>query len=251
MRMFALDGRRALVTGASRGLGRHFAMVLARAGAEVILAARDRRALDEAAREIGNETGRRAQCLALDVADGDAVREAVAGAGPLDILVNNAGVTRAGPLLDVSAEDFDFVMNANLRGAFMVAQAAAAAMRDAGKGGAIVNIASIVGLRQGSQLTAYAMSKAGVVQMTRQMALELARFHIRVNAIAPGYFVTDMNRDHLEGAGGDAMLRRIPQRRFGEFPDLDGPLLLLCSDAGRYMTGAVVPVDGGHMVASL
>ncbi|MFC0203850.1 glucose 1-dehydrogenase [Novosphingobium soli] len=246
-----LEGRRALVTGASSGLGRHFARVLAEAGAEVVLAARRTAALEELAAQIG----KRARCVPLDVTDPASVAAAVAAAGPIDVLVNNAGVSRAQPVLEVGVEDYDYVMDANLRGAFLVATAVARGMRDRSKsgggGGAIVNVASILGLAQGGQLAVYAMSKAGVVQMTKQMALELARFGIRVNALAPGYFATDMNRDFLESKLGEAMARRIPQRRFGAFEDLDGPLLLLCSDASRYMTGVVIPVDGGHLLGTL
>lgn len=246
-----LVGRRALVTGASSGLGRHFARVLAGAGAQVVLAARRQDALEQLAGEIVRDFGVAAVPVALDVTDGESVRSAVEQAGDIDILVNNAGVSKAVGILDCEEADFDFIMDANLRGAFLVATATARGMRDRGKGGAIVNVASILGLRQGGQLAAYAMSKAGVVQMTRQMGLELARYGIRVNALAPGYFATAMNNDFLASPAGEALAKRIPQRRFGEFEDLDGPLLLLCSDASRYMTGVVIPVDGGHVVSSL
>ena len=246
-----LEGRRALVTGASSGLGRHFARVLAAAGAQVVLAARREDALKQLAEEIVSEFRVAAVPVTLDVTDGESVRSAVEQAGDIDILVNNAGVSKAMGILDYEEGDFDFIMDANLRGALLVATAAARGMRDRGKGGAIVNVASILGLRQGGQLAAYAMSKAGVVQMTRQMGLELARYGIRVNALAPGYFSTEMNSDFLASPAGEAMAKRIPQRRFGEFADLDGPFLLLCSDASRYMTGVVIPVDGGHVISSL
>lgn len=242
-----MDGKRVLVTGASSGLGRHFAHVLAKAGAQVVLAARRMDALKSLADEIGGQ----ATCIALDVTDADSIRAAMAQAGPVDVLVNNAGVSSAQAVLDATEADYAYIMDANLRGAFLVATDAARGMRERGQGGAIVNIASILGLRQGGQLALYAMSKAGVVQMTKQMGLELARYDIRVNALAPGYFATDMNRDHLESKLGEAMAKRIPQRRFGNFEDLDGPLLLLCSDASRYMTGVVIPVDGGHVISSL
>lgn len=245
--MAALEGRRVLITGASSGLGRHFAQVLAAQGAEVVLAARRVEALEELAGEIGSA----ARVVPLDVTDPASIRDAVAQAGAVDVLVNNAGVSAAQPVLDATVEDFDHIMGANLRGAFLVATEVARGMRDRGTGGAIVNIASILGLAQGGQLTVYAMSKAGVVQMTKQMALELARFGIRVNALAPGYFATDMNRDFLASRLGEAMAKRIPQRRFGQFEDLDGPLMLLCSDASRYMTGVVIPVDGGHVLGGL
>ncbi|KHK91378.1 SDR family NAD(P)-dependent oxidoreductase [Novosphingobium malaysiense] len=246
-----LGGKRALITGASSGLGRHFAKVLASAGADVVLAARRQDRLASLAEEISAQYGSKATCVSLDVTDPESIRDGVAAAGPVDILINNAGVARAKDVLAFDADDFDFVMDANLRGAFLVATATARSMRDRGEGGAIVNVASILGLRQGSQLTAYAVSKAGIVQMTKQLALELARYNIRVNALAPGYFETDINREFLESPAGDAMLRRIPQRRFGRFEDLDGPLLLLSADSGRYMTGVIVPVDGGHLLSPL
>ncbi|EZP84740.1 glucose 1-dehydrogenase [Novosphingobium resinovorum] len=241
-----MQGKRVLITGASSGLGRHFAQVLSAAGAHVVLAARRMDALEELAAEIGDAT-----CVSLDVTDPASIREAVLQAGPIDVLVNNAGVSSAQPVLDATVEDYDHIMSANLRGAFLVATEVARRMRDRGEGGAIVNIASILGLAQGGQLAVYAMSKAGVVQMTKQMALELARYGIRVNALAPGYFATDMNRDFLSSKLGEAMSKRIPQRRFGNFEDLDGPLMLLCSDASRYMTGVVIPVDGGHLLGGL
>ncbi len=251
MTMTDLSGKRALVTGASSGLGRHFAKVLAAAGADLILAARRQDRLESLAEEIGSQFGSEARCVSMDVTDPDSVRDAVAAAGPVDVLINNAGVARSKGVLGFDADDFDFVMDANLRGAFLVATSVARAMRDRGAGGAIVNVASILGLRQGSQLSVYAISKAGVVQMTKQLALELARYDIRVNALAPGYFETDINRGFLESPAGEAMLRRIPQRRFGNFDDLNGPLMLLSSDAGRYMTGVIIPVDGGHLLSPL
>lgn len=248
---FDMSGKRVLVTGASSGLGQHFATVLAAAGADLVLAARRIDALETLGDRLARAYSCDVACIPLDVTDAASVERAIAQAGALDVLVNNAGVARSKGVLDFDAADYDFVMDANLRGAFLVATAVGRQMRGRGAGGAIVNTASILGLRQGAQLTAYAMSKAGLVQMTRQMGLEMARHGIRVNALAPGYFVTDINRDFLESRAGQAMAQRIPMRRFGQFEDLDGALLLLCSDASRYMTGTVIPVDGGHLVSSL
>ncbi|NUB25960.1 glucose 1-dehydrogenase [Azospirillum brasilense] len=250
----SLTNRTALITGASAGLGRHFAGVLAAAGARVALAARRRESLDAAVAEI-EAAGGQAIAVPLDVTDAasvrDGVREAAGALGGLDILVNNAGATVAKPALDYAEEEWDRVIDTNLKGAFLTAQETARVMREQGRGGAIVNIASILGLRVAGHVVAYTASKAGLVQMTQALALEWARYGIRVNALAPGYMETDLNRDFLATDAGQALIRRVPQRRLGRLADLDGPLLLLCSDASAYMTGAVVPVDGGHLVSTL
>ncbi|WP_029011209.1 SDR family NAD(P)-dependent oxidoreductase [Azospirillum halopraeferens] len=249
-----LTGKAALVTGASSGLGRHFALVLALAGAKVAVAARRVDALEELCDTI-MEAGGEAVAVPMDVTDAAsvsaAVEDASVGLGGIDILINNAGVTDTRSVLDLDEAAWDRVMDTNLKGAFLVARAAADAMREGGQGGAIVNIASIVGLRVAGQVSAYAVSKAGLVHLTRAMALELARHGIRVNALCPGYVETDLNRDFFATDAGQALVRRIPQRRLGRPQDLEGPLLLLCSDAGAYMTGAVLAVDGGHLVSSL
>ncbi|KAA1058722.1 SDR family NAD(P)-dependent oxidoreductase [Azospirillum argentinense] len=250
----SLTNRTALVTGASGGLGRHFAGVLAAAGARVALAARRRESLDAAVAEI-EAAGGQAIAVPLDVTDAASVRtgvrEAAGALGGLDILVNNAGATVAKPALDYAEEEWDRVIDTNLKGAFLTAQETARVMREQGRGGSIVNIASILGLRVAGHVVAYTASKAGLVQMTQALALEWARYGIRVNALAPGYMETDLNRDFLATDAGQALIRRVPQRRLGRLADLDGPLLLLCSDASAYMTGAVVPVDGGHLVSTL
>jgi NAD(P)-dependent dehydrogenase (short-subunit alcohol dehydrogenase family) len=253
---FALDlaGRSALVTGASSGLGRHFGLTLARAGAVVALAARRRESLDAVADAIVRAGGK-AIAVPMDVGDGQSIRSAMAEAhaslGRLDILVNNAGVTITKPFVDVEESEWDRVLDTNLRGAFLVAQAAARIMQGQPEGGVIVNVGSILALRVTAQLPAYVASKAAIVHLTQAMALELARHRIRVNALCPGYIETDFNREFFASDAGKAMIRRIPQRRLGRVEDLDGPLLLLCSDAGAYINGAVLAVDGGHLVSSL
>jgi NAD(P)-dependent dehydrogenase (short-subunit alcohol dehydrogenase family) len=247
---FDLKSRTALVTGASSGLGVHFARVLARAGAEVVVGARRVEALERLVGEIKAEGGS-ARAIALDVSDAASVAAAEAQLERLDILVNNAGIVREASAFDQSEEDWDAVIDTNLKGAFLVSQMAGRLMRAAEKGGSIINIASVLGLRQTGGVLPYAVSKAGVVQLTQTLALEWARYGIRVNAIAPGYFKTELNAHFWETDAGAAAIKRIPQRRIGRYEDLDGPLLLLASDASLYMTGAIVSVDGGHVVNSI
>lgn len=252
--LFRLDGQRVLVTGASTGLGRHFALTLARAGAGVALAARSADKLAAAAQEIRGFGGL-AVSVTLDVTDGASIREALAKAevdmGPITTLVNNAGVVVSKPLFEHDERDWDRVVDTNLKGAWLVAQEVARRMVAHGRGGVIINIASILGIRVVGGLPEYCASKAALIHLTKVLALELARHKIRVNAIAPGYIKTDLNREFFESEAGQAMVRRIPQRRAGEASDLDGALLLLASDGSRYMTGAVIPVDGGHLLSAL
>jgi len=251
---FALTGHTALVTGASSGLGRHFARTLAAAGATVAVAARRRDRLDALVEEIVRAGGR-AAAVAMDVTDGRSVRAGVAEAarvfGPADIVVNNAGISLVRPSLTLDDAEWDAVLDTNLRGAWLVARAAAQSLVDTKTPGRIINIASIVGLRTIGHLAPYAASKAALLHLTRVLAMEWARYGIQVNAIAPGYVETDLNRDFWASPAGAELVARIPQRRLGRLEDLDGPLLLLASDAGAFMTGSVLVVDGGHTVAPL
>jgi NAD(P)-dependent dehydrogenase (short-subunit alcohol dehydrogenase family) len=217
----------------------------------VALAARREDSVAAAAATLGD----RAMAVALDVTDAASIGAALdaveARFGLCDLLVNNAGIAVTKPVLQQDEADWDQVMDVDLRGAFVMAQAAARRMAAAGKGGAIVNIASIGGVRIILGVAAYTAAKAGLLQLTRQMGVELARHRIRVNAIAPGYIETDINRDFFASEAGQAMVKRIPQRRLGTPDDLTGPLLLLASEAGAHMTGSVVTVDGGHSVNPL
>jgi len=252
--IFDIKGKVALVTGASSGLGRHFAITLAKAGAAVAACARRTGKLADTVAEI-EAAGGRALGVGMDVTDPASVAralDAVAGEfGTVTILVNNAGVAEGKAALDVTEEDWDRVLDTNLKGAWTVAQAVARRMAKAKTGGVIVNIASVLGLRVSKGVLPYAVSKAGLIQMTKALALELAKHNIRVNAIAPGYVETDLNREFLKSEEAQKMIRNIPQRRPGTVDDLTGPLLLLASDASAYMTGTVLAVDGGHLVSSL
>lgn len=244
----SLAGKRALVTGASSGLGAHFAELLAAHGAEVVIAARRMDSLADVARRV--EAHGLVHRLPLDVTNAVSRQELVSAAGPIDILINNAGVVRETAALSHSEDDWDAVLDTNLKGMFFLAQALAPGMRERG-GGSIINVASILGLRQAAGVVSYAVSKAGVIQLTKTLALEWARHGIRVNALAPGYMETELNRHFWQSDAGQALIKRIPQRRLGQLQELDGPLLLLASDASRYMTGAVLAVDGGHLVSTL
>ncbi len=250
----SIAGRCALVTGAFGGLGRHFAWTLARAGVAVGLVGRRIEEGEKLAAEM-TAYGARAFAKSMDVRDADSVRHAVdevaAQLGPIRILVNNAGVAVTKSFLDLSEADWDNVLDVNLSGAFRVAQAVARHMRSHAQGGSIVNIASITGLRVAGAISAYTASKSGLIQLTKAMALELARYDIRVNALAPGYIETDLNRDFFQSEAGQALIKRIPQRRIGKPEHLDGALMLLASDASQYMTGSVIVADGGHLVSSL
>ncbi|MBL8491104.1 MAG: glucose 1-dehydrogenase [Rhodocyclaceae bacterium] len=250
--LFGLEGRVALVSGASSGIGLHLAGTLAAAGAAVALAARRTDRLEAAVADLQAQ-GRKACAVALDVTKSDTIvpaldrTEALLG-GRVDILVNNAGILYSGRFVDQDEAEVSRVLDTNLKGAFMVAQAAARRMAKAG-GGAIINVASTAGLRAAGFLSSYAASKAALIQLTRVMALELAGKGVRVNAVCPGNIETDMHQTFRDGGLEDTLLKRIPQRRFGQPDDLDGAVLLLASDAGRYMTGAAIPVDGGQTLS--
>lgn len=249
--MFDLTGRTALVTGASSGLGLHFAQLLAGHGANVVLGARRMDALEAACESIRHHGGN-AHPVALDVTNAVQIEAVVGSLDPMaDILINNAGLSGSGMALDLEEGDWDRVLDTNLKGSFLVAQSFAGRLREQGRGGSIVMIASILGQRVAGGLSAYAASKGGLLQLTRSLALEWARFDIRVNALCPGYIQTDLNRAFFSSDAGAALVRRIPQRRLGQPADLNGALLLLASDAGRYITGATLAVDGGHLVSSL
>ena len=247
------EGKIALVTGASSGLGARFAKVLAQAGAQVVLASRRVERLKELRAEIEADGGA-AHVVALDVTDYGSIKSAIAHAeteaGPIDILVNNSGVSTTQRLVDVTPEDYAFVMDTNQRGAFFVAQETAKRMIARAKGDPkkqhrIINIASVAGLRVLPQIGIYCMSKAAVVHMTKSMAVEWGRYGININAVCPGYISTEINQEHFGTEQGRTLINMLPRKRLGQPEDLDGLLLLLASDESRFINGAIITADDG------
>lgn len=253
--LFSLKGKVVLVTGASSGLGAHFAQVVSGAGAKVVIAARRVERLEALAEQLRAQGGE-VIVVALDVTSRASVEAAFDLAqqklGVVDVVINNAGVGGAVKALEVTEQDWSTMISTNLDGVWRVAQCAAQRMAKEGKGGSIVNIASILGERVGTGLSHYCAAKAGVLQLTKALAMEFARYDIRVNAIAPGYFQTEMNDGYFNSEKGQAYIKSaVPMRKLGQLEQLDGPLLLLASAAGSFMTGATLAVDGGHLVSSL
>jgi hypothetical protein len=254
-----LSGRVALVTGASSGLGAQFARALSRSGAGVVLAARRLERLKDLRAELEAEGGD-AHVVELDVTDIDSIKSAVAHAetemGTIDILVNNSGVSTTQKLVDVTPDDYDYMMGTNTRGAFFVAQEVGKRMiaRSRGAapgtftGGRIVNVASVAGLRVLSQIGVYAMSKAAVVHMTKAMALEWGRFGINVNALCPGYIDTEINHHHWQTESGQKLVQMLPRKRVGQPKDLDAVLMMLCSNESHFVNGAIIAADDGFGV---
>ncbi len=250
---FRLDGKTALVTGASSGLGRRFALTLARAGAKVAVTARRADRLEALAEEIAAFDGR-AIPIAMDVTEVDSIRAGVEAAetelGPVTILVNNSGISDEKPALEITEEDYDRVMDTNAKGAFFVAQEAARRMIRHGEGGRIVNIASIMGLKVVGRLPIYCMSKAAMIHMTRMMALEFGRHGINVNAICPGYIETEMNAAYWQTEQGRRFMQTFPRKRVGDPADLDGSLMLLVADESHFINGAILSVDDGFVATT-
>jgi NAD(P)-dependent dehydrogenase (short-subunit alcohol dehydrogenase family) len=251
---FSVAGQVALVTGASSGIGLHLAEILALAGAKVALAARRIDRLEQACARL-RERGGTCLPVALDVTDGDSIAAALetaeTGLGPLSVLVNNAGVVVSKPFFEHTEEDWDHVVDTNLKGAWLAARAFARHAVDRKRGGRIVNIASVLSFRTIARVPSYLAAKAGLLHLNGAMAMELARYGILVNAIAPGYVVTDFNREFLMSEAGLKLASRIPMKRVGQVEDLGGALLFLCSPASAYVTGACISVDGGHGIAAI
>lgn len=252
--VFDLTDKTALVTGASSGLGREMAKMLAVAGARIAVAARRVERLAELCCEIA-DTGGEAFSVALDLTDSSSIQQAIetveSGFAPIDVLVNNAGISVEAPFLETSRQQWLGQLDTNIIGQADISRLVARRMVEAGRAGSIINIASILGVGVAYRASAYSASKAALISLTRSMALELARSSIRVNAILPGICETELADWMKDPEMMEAIAARIPQRRVGTAADLQGALLLLASDASAYMTGSTITVDGGHAINTL
>jgi len=252
--MFDVTDRVAFVTGASSGFGAHFARLLAGHGAKVVVAARRIDRLTALVDEI-KATGGEAMAVALDVTDSDSIKAGFDRAneafGVVDIVSNNAGVADSKMAVDIDRQSWDFVLDTNLKGAWMVAMEAGRRMINMGKPGSIVNTASILGLRVAVSQSSYATSKAAVIQLSKSLALEWCRKDIRVNALCPGYFITEINQEYFSSEHGKQYIASTPARRTGELDELSAPFMLLASDAGSFVNGVALPVDGAHSIGNM
>ena len=251
---FSISAQVALVTGASSGIGETLAMALSEAGVKVIVAARRRERLEKLVADI-KKRGGEAYAVSMDVTKREQVNAAIAeGAkslGTPTIIINNAGVAKPRSFVSLEESDRDFVMDTNFKGVWNVAQESARRMIDAGLPGSIINIASVLGLTAKNGQTAYCASKGAVVQLTRAMALDLMKQNIRVNAIAPGWFRTEINAEYFDSEAGQEFITRMPAKRLGRLEELVGPVLMLCSDSASFVNGAVLPVDGAISIAGI
>jgi len=252
--IFDVSGKTAFVTGASSGFGAHFAKILAQHGAKVVVTARRTDRLESLVEDIAAGGGQ-ALAVPVDVTKPDTITAAFDSAeakfGGIDILSNNAGVADAKMAVDIEEDSWDFVLDTNLKGVWMVAQQAGRRMIASGKPGSIVNTASILGLRAAISQASYATSKAGVVQLTKVLALEWGRKNIRVNALCPGYFITELNQEYFASDHGKAYIAGTPARRTGKLNELSAPFMLLASDAGSFINGVALPVDGAHSIGNM